>query len=70
MIYNNFIAFLFWGFSSNHNQSDTPSSMQNRHTSFFRGRRCTFHFSGFLTTHAQEESQLQGSELTATIDIA
>ena len=27
-------------------------------------------FSGFLTTRAQEESQLQGSELTATIGIA
>lgn len=43
--------------------------MQNRHTSFLRERRCAFHFSDFPTTHAQEESQLQGSELTATIRI-
>ena len=51
-----FFAFLFWGISTNHNQSDKPPFMQNRHTSFSCGQRCAFHFSGFLLTHAQEES--------------
>lgn len=52
--------FSFWGGFS---QTAHDSSTANRHTSLFMGRRCAFHFSGFLTTRAQEDFTLQGFEL-------
>lgn len=58
-----YFCFSFLRFSSNHNQSDTPSSIQNRHTSLFTRAKIRFHFSYFLTTHAQEDFTLQGFEL-------
>lgn len=65
-----FFAFLFCGISTNYNQQRHDSTTENAALYFSCGRRRAFYFSGFLFTHAQEESQLQGSELTATIDIA
>lgn len=63
------ICFPFLGCFVKPQPTRNDSSTANRILHFSCGQRCAFHFSGFLLTHAQEESQLQGSELTATIGI-
>lgn len=62
-------CFSFLGYFAKPQPTRNDSSTANRILHFSCGQRCAFHFSCFLPTHAQEESQLQGSELTATIGI-